>query len=217
MAANSRLRTRIVPGLALACLAMVVMLNGKPAFTNAAKPLRGIGDPALAMQVVRNVKEVDAILSDAPSPDREAMRIKQYVDFGFIACYAALFVGLGRMFATRTAYVGTALGICAALCDVIENNGILRILDVPLAQVTPSMIVAIRYPSLAKWTDTWIALAIFAWLFWRAGGWLRQAVGVAFGLAAVVGVGGLFENALLFWAGIPMGLGLVGIALTAIL
>ena len=206
-----------MPGLAVACLALVAMIQGKPDFTNASKPPRGIGDPGLAMQVVRSVKDVDAILGEAPSPDREAMRIKQYIDFAFIACYAALFIALARAFGSRLAYLGAAFGICAALSDVVENSGLLRILDVPLARVTQSMIVAIRYPSLVKWTDTWIALAIFAWLFWKSEGWLRKSIGVAFALAAAIGVYGLFDNAFLLWAGIPMVAGLAGIALTGII
>ena len=38
--------------------------------------------PPWRSQVARSVGEVDAILGEAPSPDREAMRIKQYIDFG---------------------------------------------------------------------------------------------------------------------------------------
>ena len=52
------------------------------------------GDPQLSLQFVRNLEDVDAILGDAPSPDREVMRIKQYIDFAFIASYASLFIAL---------------------------------------------------------------------------------------------------------------------------
>src|SRR3984957_3375379 len=78
--------------LAVLNLAMIALLSGRPSFSNASRPVRGISNPILAMEVVRNVAEVDAILGDAPSPDREVMRIKQYADFGFICAYAGLFV-----------------------------------------------------------------------------------------------------------------------------
>ena len=58
----------------------------------------GFASPVVALEVARNVNEVDSILGEAPSPDREAMRIKQYVDFGFIACYVSLYVALGDVF-----------------------------------------------------------------------------------------------------------------------
>jgi hypothetical protein len=203
------IRARIVSGLALACVVLIIILNGKPEFTNASRPPRGIRDPALALQVARNVKEVDAILSDAPSPDREAMRIKQYIDFAFIACYAALFIALARWFATRLAIAGAACGIGAAIADIVENISILRILDVPLAQTTQSMIDAIREPSYIKWTLTWIALAIFGVLFASSRGRLRKSIGAAFGVAAAIGFYGLADNAFLLWAGIPMALGLL--------
>src|SRR5258708_25085519 len=92
---------RAVGWLALACVVMIVILNGNPKFTNASQPPRGIASPVVALEVARNVDEVDAILGEAPSPDREAMRIKQYIDFGFIASYAALYVALAVMFRTR--------------------------------------------------------------------------------------------------------------------
>ncbi len=201
-------KARTVSALALASIALTITLNGKPDFTSASRPPRGMRDPALAIQLARNVREVDAILSEAPSPDREAMRIKQYVDFAFIACYAGLFIALGRLFGSRLALAGAAFGIAAAMADVIEDIGILRILDVSLARTTQPMIDAIRGASYVKWTLAWIALAIFGALFWHGPDRLRKAIGAAFGAAAAIGVAGLFENALLFWAELPMGIGL---------
>lgn len=200
-------KTRIVSGLALACLSLVVILNGKPDFSSASRPVRGISSPALAIEVARNVKEVDAILSEAPSADREAMRIKQYIDFAFIACCAGLFISLGGMFGSRLAIAGAAFGVAAAIADVIESFGILRILDVPLAATTQGMIDAIRRPGYVKWCCAWIALAIFAVLFWRSAGWLRKSTGIAFGAAAAIGIFGLFDNAFLLWAGAAMAMG----------
>src|SRR5580765_664951 len=76
----------------LTVAAFVLLVLGRPAFTNASKPR--FGDPMLALQFARDVQDVDWILGDAPSPDREVMRVKQYVDFGFIATYTGLFLAL---------------------------------------------------------------------------------------------------------------------------
>ena len=81
---------RLAQILAVLCFVILAVLAGKPHFTNASQPVRGIADPGIALQTVRSVSEVDDILSDTPSADREVMRIKQYIDFAFIAAYAAL-------------------------------------------------------------------------------------------------------------------------------
>jgi hypothetical protein len=202
---------KTVAWMAAACVALIFVLNGKPEFTNAVRPPRGIANPVLALQMARNVGEVDAILSDAPSPDREAMRIKQYVDFVFIACYVGLYIALARMLGTRAAAIAALCGGIAAVFDVIENVGILRAVDTPLARTTQSMVDAIRFPSLIKWTLVWIATAIFGALFLRSVGWLRRSIGAVNLVAAGLGFIGLFDNALLVWAGIPLLVGIAGL------
>ncbi len=208
-------RTRVVSLLAIACVALILLLNGKPAFTSASRPPRGISDPALAIQVARNAKEIDAILSDAPSPDREAMRIKVYLDFAFIFCGAALSVALARMFGGRLATAGASCGVAAAVADIFVDAGILRILDIPLAQTTQRMADAILVPALIKWTLVSIALAIFAALFLGSFGWLRKAIGAALGASAALGFLGLIENAVLRESGIAMTIGLALMAFLA--
>ncbi len=202
---------KTIAALAAACVALIIILNGKPDFTNASRPPRGIANPVVALQMARNVNEVDAILSEAPSPDREAMRIKQYLDFVFIPCYAALFIALAWMFGTRAAKIAGACGVLAAVTDIFENLGILHVVNTPLAWTTQAMVDAIRVPSLIKWTLTWIALAIFAWLFLKGAGWLRRSIGTLDAIAAALGFVGLFDNAILVWAGVPMLVGLVGL------
>ncbi len=203
---------KTVAGLAAACVALLIILNGKPSFTSASRPQRGIANPVLALQMARDVGEVDAVLSDAPSADREAMRIKQYLDFAFIPCYVALYFALARIFNTRSATIAAICGAIAGIADVIENVGILRVVDTPLARTTQAMVDAIRIPSLIKWALTWVAIAIFAWLFLHSAGWLRRSIGALDAIAAGLGFIGLFANAVLVWAGIPMFLGLIGLA-----
>ncbi|MBZ5604521.1 MAG: hypothetical protein LAO79_19640 [Acidobacteriia bacterium] len=206
---SSAMRSRAAGWLAVASIAMIVILNGAPLFTNASRPPRGIASPIVAIEVARNVDEVDAILSDAPSPDREAMRIKQYLDFAFIACYAGLYIALARWFGQRLAVIAAICGLAAAVFDVVENFAILRILDLPLRAITQGMIDAIRYPSLAKWTLAFVASALFGVLFWKRQRRRFRFIALLNFAAAALGIFGLYDNSFLVWAGIPLAAGLL--------
>jgi hypothetical protein len=197
-------------------LAMIALISGRPYFSNASRPVRGIINPVLAMEVLRNISEVDMVLGEAPSPDREVMRIKQYVDFGFIGGYAALYVLMAMLLRDQgraIAISAAALGIAAALCDVIENLGILRVVDLDLAHTTQAMIDAIRYPSLVKWTLASLALGLLGILAWRAGNIGLRIVGALDLLAGLVAITGVWDNRLLQWMGLPMLAGLVALAI----
>ncbi len=197
-------------------LAMLAILSGRPNFTNASRPVRGITNPILAMEVIRDLAEVDAVLGDAPSPDREAMRIKQYADFGFILAYGSLFVLIGRLLAPKgraIAISATTLGLVAANLDVVENVRILHLLNATLAQTTQGMINAVRYPSLAKWTLVSLAMGMMALLFWRTGRIGLRMVGALDLCAALLGLYGVYDNAFLGWSGLPMVGGFLGLAI----
>jgi hypothetical protein len=160
-------RHRVVILLAMITVAAFILLLGQPYFTNASKPPR-FGDPVLALQFARDVQDIDWILGDAPSPDREVMRVKQYVDFGFITCYTALFLALSALAIRKGGWkqvTGIAAGICgvaAGVFDVLENRAILNILDVPLRATTSAMIQAIRGPSTAKWILAGVTVVLLA-------------------------------------------------------
>lgn len=209
---HGRLLERTAGWLALACVVMIVLLNGKPAFSNNAVPPRGIQNPVVALEVARDVKEVDSILGDAPSPDREAMRLKQYVDFAFIACYVALYIALAMLFFPRArlmAATAAASGVAASVFDVRENLAILRILDVPLNQTTQAMVDAIRSAALSKWTLAFFTTALFAALFVADRRKMWRAIGVVNLLAAALGFYGLYDNSFLVWASVLLGAGLI--------
>jgi len=202
--------------LAVLNLAMIAILLGRPSFSNGSRPVRGITSPVLAMEVARNVQEVDAILSDAPSADREAMRIKQYADFGFIAAYAGLFVVTGILLIPQgraTAISAAALGVLAAIFDVIENLGILRVVSTDLEHTTQAMIDQVRYPSLIKWALVSLALGLLAMLFLRLKRAGPRIVGALYLIAALLGLYGLYDNAVLQWTGIPTLAGFIGLAI----
>jgi len=159
-------QNRLVILLAMLTIAAFILLMGHPSFTNASKPR--FGDPMLGLQFARDVQDIDWILGDAPSPDREVMRVKQYADFGFITCYTALFLALSSLAIRKGGWrkaAGIAAGICglaAALFDVLENRAILNLLNVPLRATTPAMIQAIRGPSTAKWILAGVTLVLLA-------------------------------------------------------
>jgi hypothetical protein len=203
--------------MAVLCLAAIALLSGRPAFSSASRPARGIPNPVVALEVARNVEEVDAVLSDAPSPDREVMRIKQYIDFGFIASYASLYAAMSLLLARdggRVIAISAAIcGVAAALLDVVENLAILRILNVDLRHTTQSMVDSIRLPSLGKWTLASVALLLLAILLLHQKRVSLRLIGVANLAAGAMGVYGIYDNAFLVWAGIPTLAGMFGLAL----
>ena len=208
---------RVVGVFALLCLALAVLMMGPPKFSNASRPPRGIGDPAVAIQAIRNVGEVDDILSEAPSPDREAMRIKQYIDFGFIASYAGLFFTLALLLMSVGAW-GKAAGLAAGICglaaagfDVRENFAILRILDVRLEETTAPMMNAIRSASAAKWALSAVALALLSSYFWCDKRWPRRIIGALLIAGAVLQVYGLVDNVWLAREGLFLGVAMIGL------
>jgi hypothetical protein len=197
-------------------LAMIAILSGRPYFSNASKPVRGITNPVLAMEVARNVTEVDSILGEAPSPDREVMRLKQFADFAFIGGYAALFVLMSMFLVPQRRAIAISagvIGLIAAVLDVIENLGILRVVNTDLSHTTQAMIDAVRYPSLAKWALVSLAMGLLSILLWKTHQTGLRIIAEFDVLAAVLGLYGLYDNAFLGWSGLPMLGGFLGLAI----
>ena len=149
---------RLVLVAAFATVACFGILAGPPYFSTASVPQRWTFDPGLEVQTVRDVEDLRLTLGDAPSQDRETMRLKVKIDFAFIAAYVTLLVALGVVLARGGGWKRVA-GVAAALCalaagvfDVLENLAILDILDVPISQTSETMLVAIRQPSGIKWS-----------------------------------------------------------------
>jgi hypothetical protein len=143
---------------ALACGGCLSILAGPPYFSTASVPVRWTFDPGLEVQTVTDIEDLRRTLGDAPSQDRETMRLKVKIDFAFIAAYGTLLVALS-LIAARSGGWRRLIGVAAALCavaagvfDVLENLAILDILDVPIPATTETMLAAIRQPSAAKWS-----------------------------------------------------------------
>ncbi|MSV36370.1 MAG: hypothetical protein EXQ47_12360 [Bryobacterales bacterium] len=202
--------------LAAACLVLTVVSAGRPVFTNASRPVRGIAVPVFALQTIRGIEELDAILSDAPSPDREVMRVKQFVDFVLIAAYGALFAVMAAALARvrRVAFAILVLAWAAALFDILENASILKIVDTGLQAVQPAMLDRLRV--LSAWKSVLQAAGILAcsvFFCLSPGGRARLAglVGIA---AAGLIAAALFHHPLLPWAGPALAAALCGYAVT---
>lgn len=204
MILNLKTPGRLAQALAVLGLAIVILMTGKPEFTNASIPVRGILDPGIALQVARDVGEVDSILGEAPSADREVMRLKQYLDFAFLATYSAIAAVMCWALARRRRMAALALLVCtiaAASFDVRENLAILRILPLELSQTTPTVIEAIRASSIVKWSLASLSLVLLSIFFFASRRWYLRGLGV-FNLAAgALTCYGVFHNEWLPWAG----------------
>jgi len=209
---------RIARVLAAWCLVFLVVLAGRPSFTNASLPVRGVSDPVVALQMARNADEVEAIMGEAPSADREVMRVKQYVDFPLIAGYLALALliagALVRTRHRRLALVMGGVAVLAALADVLENLGTLRVVNLPLSQLTPVTLDALHLASITKWNLLLTANTLLATITVTRRQWYLRTAGVLGFAGAALTAGGLFYNSILVWGGLLMILGLLLTAAT---
>jgi hypothetical protein len=168
--------------------------------------------------MARNTDEVEAVLGDAPSADREVMRVKQYVDFALIAGYLALAVviaaALKRNARKWVAPTLNFLAIVAASLDVRENLATLRVVNLNLNQLTPAMLDSLRFTSIAKWLALTAAMTLLGIVAVLRRRWYLRAAGLLSLTGAAFTAVGLFYHALLAWGGLLMILGLVLTAVT---
>jgi hypothetical protein len=214
---------RLAGALAVLCLAVAALLVGRPSFSNASLPVRGVDDPVIAIQVARSLTDVDWVLGNAPSPDREVMRIKERIGFVFMGAYTALFLTLALLL-MRSGGIGRLVGPAAMICalatagfNVAGNLAVIRILDVPLYATTTSMIAAIRSASFATWALAALTLALLSTYFLRSPRFTMKCVGVLFLITAAMQLYGLRDNRFLVWEGGPAALAMVGVAVALLL
>jgi hypothetical protein len=156
-------RLALIAGLlTVACW---LLLIGPPDFSTASVPQRW-SDPQLEVQTVRDVEDLRLTLGDAPSQDRETMRIKLRVDYAFIASYVLLLISLGTIGARSggwrriTGVAAAITGLAAGVFDVLENLATVDILDVKIAATTEQMLAAIRQPAAIKWSLVALSVAL---------------------------------------------------------
>jgi len=207
---------RIAWALGAWCLVFLAVLAGRPSFTNASLPVRGVSDPVVALQMARDAADVEAIMGEAPSADREVMRVKQYVDFALIAGYLGLALtiasALARARHRRLALVMGGLAVLAALADALENLGTLRAVNLSLGQLTPVTLDALRLTSIVKWNLLLSANTLLATVTVARRQWYLRAAGLLGLTGAALTAAGLFYNSILAWGGLCM---LLGLLLTA--
>jgi hypothetical protein len=212
------MQQRVARALAAWCLVFLVVLAGRPSFTNASLPVRGVADPVVALQMARDAADVEAIMGDAPSADREVMRVKQYVDFALIAGYLALALviaaALVRTRHRRLALVIGGVAVFAALADVIENLSTLRVVNLSLGQLTPVTLDALRLASITKWNLLLSASTLLATITIVRRAWYLRTAGLLGLAGAALTAAGLFYNSILVWGGLFMILGLLLTAVT---
>ena len=218
MRLNRKSQQRLARALAAWCLVFLVVLAGRPSFTNASLPVRGVADPVVALQMARNADEVEAILGDAPSADREVMRVKQYVDFALIAGYLALALVIAAVLVrTRHRRIALLIGgsaILAALQDLRENLATLRVVNLNLSQLSPALLDALRFTSVIKWILLAAAIALLATVTIPRSRWYLRAAGLISLAGAALTLAGLFYNSVLVWGGLLMFIGLLLTAAT---
>jgi hypothetical protein len=161
---------------------------------------------------------VDWVLGNAPSQDREVMRVKQEIGFAFIGAYTALCLTLAWLL-LRSGGIGRIAAPAAMVCTVATaafniagNLAVLRILDVPLYETTGPMIGAIRSASFATWALAALTLALLSTYFLRSPRRLPRATGAFFLITAAMQLYGLRDNRFLVWEGGPAALALLGVA-----
>jgi hypothetical protein len=163
--------------------------------------------PVIALELVGSAAEGKAIL-DQTSGGAAAITRAMYFDFGFIAGYALLYVLISVLLARRNgplakylAWVAATSGLASAGFDVVENLGILRLINA--APITEEMARNIRDASLIKWTLGFVTIALLAVTFHaltKRAAW----IGYAFTATAIVGLVALIFKPLLPLSFVPI-------------
>lgn len=181
----------------------------------------GFTRPVMALEFVETSEQARAIL-DA-NDNREAMRRQLYLDFVWISCYGLLYLGLSVLLSRRNcpwavylSWVAAICGVGAAAFDVMENLGILRVVNEPAISQAALSGLHIRDAAIVKWTLSFMAMALLALTFYGLDKRLTR-IGFLFSLTAVAGFIGLWQKPLLgVLVPLPMLVGLVLLSYTAL-
>jgi hypothetical protein len=174
----------------------------------------GVNNPVLAMQMAKPPWPVAML---APGQNMAEMTRQQYIDFGYIPSYAALFVCIailqwssGRRWVAALGPVCVLLIVIAAGYDVAENFAILGV----TAQHNPAAWASIRPHSLVKWACAFLVILLEGPFYLTVAGLpafargLARVLGIASILAGLLGL----SSAL---AGYERGIGMAMLPLLA--
>jgi len=170
---------------------------------------RGFSSPVLAAELVRNSSEVVQVYGTAAQAGRcetegrnaecdfiRGLRWNTAADFFFIAGYTVTFVLLARLLPGALGTAAVALAMIACVADIAENLGMFRAMSDP---ATDALALAVRAPSVLKWTALallWLALA----LLFLAPAATRTSPPLWRVLEGLAGLGYLLGGALCFYA-----------------
>ena len=200
--------------LAIALGFLLVLLTGRPSFTNASSVPREIGSTQIAVQQARSVAEIDGLLGDAPSPDREVLRIKLYLGLAIVAVYGSMLAlmvsALQRTH--RGAFWIVIAGVVTVAFSLLEHVAMLRLIDTRMSDLTQDMIDAIRMHSTIKWAALAATILVMSVFFCLSKDWLTRLVGAIDIAGGAVVIAGLFRNPLLPWGALLMGAAIVASA-----
>ena len=149
----TRSRTLLLLTLSASALAAILWMLSPP---HPEQSLLGFHSSAFALQMVRDWPTLTIVLA---TPARAGFRVHTLVDFAFILAYGALWALMARRYGER-AWLNWIVGACVvagALCDVMENAAILRVLGMERG-FSDEMALAIRTWALRKWM-----LLMLAW------------------------------------------------------
>ena len=186
---------------------------------------RHFQSPIIAAELVRDGAEVEQVYGTATQagrcashPDAAAppwdcafaatLRWNTWADFLLIASYALTYFLLGRLFSSRLGWLVLILAPIAALADIGENIGILHAIS---EAATDALAIAVRRPSLVKWTALGLMWLAFVELFlaraWSSGASMvwrvaEVATGLLYGAGGVLCLIGLLGDESMIEAGV---------------
>lgn len=203
--------------------------NGTPSQeppANLKAALAGFHSVGIPVQIERSLETLSHLL---PTPaDRTETEHEQRRDFIFIGAYTLGYLGLARLLAYRTdgiggrrfAWIAAALVLFTAVCDVVEDNCILRVLPclagdyrelgapAPRATVTPAEETAAHdvmlvkcVASYGKWFASFVLSGVLAFVFFRKEPCWQNVAGYLLLGGGLLGLAGaLFKPCLIEWA-----------------
>lgn len=157
----------------------------------------------IAIEFIQTPEQLKTILGDKAEHNRQQLLDDIHRDYFFIAGYALLYIALSLLLAYRhkrwaiyLAWVAAICGVAAAVFDVQENMGIVKL----LTATTPDQdtISKVHFAATVKWTLSFFTAAILALNFYASDGWLL-VVGYALRLTALLGLIALWYVWLLPW------------------
>jgi hypothetical protein len=148
----------------------------------------GVNNPVLAMQMSKQPWPVEMLM---PGQNMAEMTRQQYIDFGYIPSYAALFICIAMLQWSSERRWIAALGpacivliLVAAGFDVAENFAILGVTE----QHNPTAWASIRPHSLVKWACAFLVILLESPFYLSVKGLstVPRALARVLGLAAIL-------------------------------